>query len=171
MFADIVNNNFKNIFNSAISSLLDIDSLAVPCTIKYVNPKGSFCTNCVFDSLMNRSSNIYNDTGPIYFVNSICPVCNGKGLLFNDITENVVLAVIFDSKYFINWDSKNINVPAGTAQTLCSINLMSKIRNANSVVFNSNLSVYAQNEYIRMGEPTPCGLGDHVFITTLWQKK
>ena len=172
MFENVITSEFKQVFNDAISSILADTALSVPCTIKYGITNPSFCNNCVFDSVSNRSANIYNNTGPISFPEySICPVCNGRGMTDSDARETVYLGVIFDSKYFINWNSKTINIPDGAVQTICKVDLLPKIKNANSIIFDTNLSDYGKYEYIRDGEPNPCGLGDHKFITTMWKKK
>jgi hypothetical protein len=172
MFENIISAEFKQIFNDAITSIIAENALAVPCILRYASNQLSLCNNCVFDSVANRSSNIYNGTGPAYFPEySICPVCNGKGMTETDSTESVHLGVIFDSKYFINWNSKTINIPDGAVQTICKVELLPKIKNANSIIFDTNLSDYGKYEYIRDGEPNPCGLGDHHFITTMWKKK
>ena len=171
MFDNIIDSNFKNIYNSAIDALLAQTALTVPCTLKYASTQ-IFCNNCVFDSVSNRSSNIYNDIGPNYFPTySICPVCNGIGYTNEDSKETLYLAVIFDSKYFLNWNSKTLNIPDGAVQTISKINTIGKIKNANSIVFDTNLSNYSLYEYIRDGEPNPCGLGDHNYIKTMWKKQ
>jgi hypothetical protein len=172
MFEDIISPAFKQTFNDAINSLLQQGALSVPCMLKYGNSNPVFCNNCIFDSVLNKSSNIYNNTGPASFPNySICPICNGDGMVLYDATEVLHLGVIFDSKYFINWNSKTIDIPDGAVQTVCKIEFLPKIKNANSIIFDTNIADYAQYEYIRDGEPNPCGLGGNSFITTTWKKK
>lgn len=172
MFDNLINDQFKQIFDDAISSLLKENALSIPCMIKYGVSNPVLCENCIFDAVSNRSSNVYNNSGPSPFPQySICPVCNGKGMLEYDSTEIVHLGVIFDSKYFINWNSKTINIPDGAVQTICRIELLPKIKNANSIIFDTTLSEYGNYEYIRDGEPNPCGLGRNSFMTTMWKKK
>jgi hypothetical protein len=171
-FENIISSAFKDTFNDAITSLLQEGSLSVPCTIKYGITDPDLCSNCIFDNLSNRSSNIYNGSGPISFSeNSICPVCNGRGLIDSDASETVHLGVIFDSKYFLNWNSKSMQIPDGLVQTICRIELLPKIKNANSIIFNTGISNYGHYHYVRDGEPNPCGLGDHKFIITMWKKQ
>jgi len=171
MFENLLNAEFKNVFNSAIDAILADTALTVPCLFKYSSGQ-IFCNNCIYDSISNRSSNIYNGTGPHFFPSySICPICNSVGYIHADNNETIFLAVIFDSKFFLNWNSKTVNIPDGAVQTISKLGTISKIKNANSVVFNTKISDYALYEYVRDGDPNPCGLGDHNYITTMWKRK
>lgn len=174
-FENIISPEFKKVFNDAIDSLLSQNSLTVPCNLKYIssNKQQNLCNNCIFDSISLLSSNIYNNTGPQPFPdNTICPVCLGAGVLSDNTKEETLyLAVIFDSKYFVNYSSKVVNIPAGTIQTLSKIETIHKLRNANSITFDTDIKNYGNYEYQRVGDPEPCGLGDHHYIATLWQRK
>lgn len=173
-FSGLINSDVKNLFNNAIDSLLENNALTVPCTVKYIsaNKEQNLCNNCFFDSISLLSSNRYNGTGPYPFVeNTICPVCMGKGTLSSNTKEETLyLAVIFDSKYFIN-NSKLIDIPAGSVQTLSNMDTINKIRNTNEIIFNSTINSYNDYTYQRASDPEPCGLGDHRYIITLWTRK
>lgn len=174
-FANIVNQNFKNLFNNAIDALLEDNALTVKCKLIYNSSiiQTSLCNNCIFDSISLLSSNRYNNSGPEPFPEfSICPICLGKGTVNSKNKEEILsLAVIFDSKYFINYSSKTINIPTGSVQTLCKIDLISKIRNANEIVFDTNIQNYGNFIYQRSGDPEPCGLSDNRYIVTMWTRK
>lgn len=172
-FENIISPRLKQTFNDAIDGILSANALTVPCILKYANNAGNtLCNNCLFDSISRASSNTYNGTGPSPFPdNSICPVCVGMGVTRNDHQETVHLAVIFDSKYFLNWSSKTMNIPNGTVQTICGIDLYYKIKNANEVVFNSDIQKLSTVTYRRAGEPEPCGFGSHRYIITMWTNK
>lgn len=170
-FETIISPEFKNIYNQAIDGILSNGSLAVPCTINYGSSNTRLCTNCVYDPISNRSLNKYNQTGLAPFSEGmICPVCNGYGSIDTASTEVVPLAVLFDSKYWLNWNSKAVNVSDGMIQTICNISLLPKIKNAQSITIDKNISNYANYIYNRIGEPEPCGLGDNRYIITMWQK-
>lgn len=164
----------KKLYNDSIDSLLADNGLVVPCTVKYSDiGKDTVCPNCIFDPISRLSSNRYNGTGPINFpTGSICPVCVGEGtIVASSKSEILNLAVIFDSKYFLNWSaSRNIDIPDGTVQTICKISLISKIIQAQSILIDNSLSSYGKYEYSRSGDPQPCGLGDHRYITTIWSR-
>lgn len=174
IFSGLINQDFKDIFNNAIDSLLENNSLSLPCKIIYDNQiNNTYCNNCIFDNISLLSSNIYNGTGPSPFQEGgVCPVCLGLGLSKNtNSSETVYLAFIFDSKYFLNTNSKVVNIPDGTVQSLCSINLLNKIKNASEIVFDNNLANVAHFRYERAGDPEPVGLGENRYIITLWKRK
>lgn len=174
IFSGLINQDFKNIFNNAIDSLLEDNALTLPCKIIYDNQiNNTYCNNCIFDNISLLSSNIYNGTGPSPFQEgSVCPVCLGLGLSKNTkASETVYLAFIFDSRYFLNINSKVINIPDGSVQSLCSINLLQKIKNASEIIFDSNLTNIGHFKYERASDPEPLGLGENRYIITLWKKK
>jgi hypothetical protein len=176
IFSGLISKEFKGIFNDAIDSLLEQDSLSLPCTIVYDNQINNIqCNNCIFDNISLLSSNIYNGSGPSPFQEgSVCPVCMGLGLIKNpgkNNIETIHLAFIFDSKYFLNINNKTVNIPNGTIQSLCNINLLSKLKNASELIFDNNLSNLAHFKYERASDPEPLGLGDNRYIITLWNKK
>ena len=164
----------KKLYAESIDSILSDNGLVVPCTIKYSDiAKDTICPNCIFDPISRLSGHKYNGTGPISFpTGSICPVCKGEGTIQGSgKSETINLAVIFDSKYFLNWEgSRNIDIPAGAVQSICKIDLIGKIIKANSIIIDNNISSYGSYEYVRDGDPKPCGLGDHKYITTLWSR-
>lgn len=170
-FDTIISPEFKALYNQAIDGILSNGALAVPCTINYGSSNRILCTNCIHDPISTRSLNKYNNTGPAPFAEGmICPVCNGEGFRDSASTEVVNLAVLFDSKYWLNWNSKSLNISDGMIQTICNISLLPKIKNAQSIVVDRNVSNYGNYIYSRIGEPELCGLGDNRYIITMWQK-
>lgn len=171
MFNNIITKEFKQLFNSAIDTLLAENALTVPCKLKFESMKRDLCYNCVFDPMANRSANIKKDNAPIDFPDySICPVCNGFGYVDTSKDEIVNLAIIFDSKYWLNWGSKSMNIPEGTVQSLCSISLLPKIRNCKEMIMDTNLAEYGNYNYSRSGDPEPVGLGSNEYIITMWRR-
>jgi len=173
IYSGLINSNFKNIFNQAIDALLEDGALSVPCRLRFSNQTSSkLCNNCVFDTISNLSSNMYNQSGPNPFPDgSICPVCLGVGIYQSTSAETVYLACIFDSKYWLNWSSKSINIPNGMVQTICNISLISKLRNVSDMSIDTNISDYGNYSYERAGDPEPVGLGDNRYIITMWKRK
>ena len=122
IFAGLINDDFKNIFNQAIDALVSQGSLAVPCRLQYSSTDQTYCTNCIYDPVLQKSFNQYNGIGPASFPNgSICPVCVGFGKTIYDAEEIIHMAAIFDSKYWLNWGPKFVNIPNLAVQTLCNI--------------------------------------------------
>jgi hypothetical protein len=170
-FSGLINNSFKQIFNNAIDSLLEKGSLTVDCRLEYDTTKYTICYNCIYDPILDRSSGRYNTiTGNIPFADqSICPVCMGIGKKLGETTEVVNIAVILDSKYWLNWGSISTQIPNLAAQTLCKIDLLPKINNATHMVLLENIN-YDSTKYSKADAPTLMGLGDHNYILTNWTK-
>ena len=169
--ANIISQQFKDLFNTAIDEILSAHGLTVPCKFIYSNSNPELCSNCIFDSINTRSSNIYNGSGPVPFANqTICPVCNGVGLLSGSKEELVNLAVIFDSKYWLNWKYNSIHVTDGMVQTICHSSLLPKIRNAERVQINTNMENYGSYFYTRSSDPELAGFGDSRYIITMWKR-
>lgn len=176
MFNNLITSEFKQLFKEAIDTVLAQNSLSVPCLIRYDSETTSqqLCNNCKFDPITLLSSNIYNGTGPISFLEGqICPVCLGSGYKI-DVSgsqETIHLGVIFDSKYWLNWSSKTVNLTDGMVQTICSSEYINKIRNAKEIVIDSNLDKYGNYTYERAGDPNPCGFGNNDYIITMWKRQ
>jgi hypothetical protein len=166
---NIISPSFKNLFNFAIDSLLQENALTVLCELKFNNSITQLCDNCFYDNLSKCSSGKYNNTGPYPFPNgSICPVCVGIGQVQNNNkTENLYLAVIFDSKYFVNVSNKVVNIPDSSIQTICSSKKLNLIRNCNELT----ISEYPTKKYERFSDPMLCGLGNLDYIITFWKFK
>lgn len=171
IFSGLLDNTFKNTFNQAIDAIIEEGGLSVPCILKYNTTNTSYCNNCIFDPILQKSFNKYNNTGPISFPDgSICPVCVGAGKVSYDSEETLYMAAIFDSKYWLNWGPKFVNIPNLAVQTLCNISFLPKIQNATHIIINSNIANYGNNIYSKAGDPTPMGLSDHRYILTNWTK-
>lgn len=171
MFDKVITPEFKKIFKDSIDTILAQGGLTVSCTIEYENTLRDLCYNCEFDPINQRSANVPKSTAVVNFPHqSICPVCNGFGYVDTAKDEKVNLAVIFDHKYFLNWGSNAINVPEGTIQTICSISLLPKIKEAKNLIVDSTLANYGNYHYVRAGDPEPAGLGNNDYIVTLWNK-
>lgn len=166
---NIISNEFKNLFNLAIDSLIQENSLSSLCTLRFNNSITNLCNNCIYDPVLNLSSNMYNGTGPSPFPDqSICPVCMGLGhKQYNNNEYSVWLAVIFDSKNFINISNRTVNIPDNSVQTICKISELNRIKNCNELIINN----IPYNIYERISDPTPCGLGNQDYIVTMWKKK
>jgi hypothetical protein len=174
IFNTIFTKDLKNLYNDAIDSILADNGLTVPCRLVYSGSKNTtYCNNCVFDPISKLSNNIYNNTGPVPFAeNTICPVCMGMGMKTSDSSEILYLAVIFDSKYFMNTTSSSVvNIVDGMVQTICQSSLLPKIRNADEIVIDTNIEKYGGYTYQRAGDPSPAGFGDHRYIMTMWKRK
>lgn len=168
--SNLISSEFKALFNSTIDQVLAENTLAIPCVLSYESNKNSqLCNNCFYDPLTKASSYRYNGTGPISFLDGqTCPVCSGFGMVRGSTTETLHLGVILDSKYFLNWDAKNYNIPEGAAQTICSNSLISKLKSASNMEITVNNVLY---NYQRAGDPMPIGFGSMDYIITNWTRQ
>ena len=97
-FSGIIDNNFKTVFNNAISAMLDDDALTIGCTLSYGVTRYDDCPNCVYDPIGRKSSNRFQDGGPVPFpYGGVCPLCNAAGRKGVETTEDINVAVIFAS--------------------------------------------------------------------------
>jgi len=161
----IINQDLKNMYKNTIDEILSVHGLTNQCVLSFNNGSADYCNNCIFDSISKVSANIYNNIGPQQFPDfTICPVCMGLGVMqTNKKTKIVTMAVIFDSKYFINFDKKVVNIPDGMIQTISTKNYIIDIRNSSAISIN-NIS------YERVGDVTFAGLGDLEYIFTTWKR-
>lgn len=166
----LITPELKNLYKTMIDSLLAENALSLPCTLIYENSGKDECPNCEIDPMSGRSSNAYKSGGPIQFLNGqICPVCNGDGYTFDSKEENINLLVLFQYKYWINFNS-NINSPDGMIQTICGTDLLPKVKAANRLIVDTNLTGLTRNYFVRFSDPEPAGLGDTGYIFTFWKK-
>ncbi len=165
----MIDTSFKNLFKNHITALIGENGLGSNCTLKFNNSTTELCNNCIYDSLSKASSNMYNNTGPSAFADgTMCPVCMGIGSVQNnETTYSLNMAVIFDSKYFLNISNRVVNLPNNTIQTICEIKELNYINNCYELIIDS----VPTQSYERYEDPNPCGLGDQNYIITTWRKK
>jgi hypothetical protein len=171
MFNNLITPEFKKLFRDSIDTIIAQNSLSVACTLKYENTQRELCYNCEFDPALQKSSNIPKADAPINFARyTTCPICNGFGYVDKSKDETVYLAVIFDSKYWLNWDSKSMRIPDGMVQSLSKIDLLPKIKNCSEMIMDTDLSSYENYSYRLAGDPQPVGLGSNDYIISMWQR-
>jgi hypothetical protein len=154
----------KNLYKTQIDMILAQTGLTISCQLDYGVSKKDLCPNCLFDSNTNKSANKYKPGGPILFdIGRTCPYCNGIGFYGeNNRQEEVYLAVIWDSKSWINFPT-NIQSNAGFIQTICKSDLFGKLESANNLIINGDA-------YQLEAKPIYAGLGDDRYIISTWKK-
>jgi hypothetical protein len=171
IFTGIISAEFKGIFNNAIDALLEDTALTIPCTLIFENTKLNDCPNCIYDPITRRSSSLYEAGGPIPFVDGqICPYCNGVGSLSFSSEETVYLGII--KPVFFGMDKlslEDVNFVDGMIQSLCSIDLYAKLKNASVIIVDNNLLNLTNSKYIRYRDPIPVGFGNNSYIITTWK--
>jgi hypothetical protein len=134
------------------------------CLLDYGISKKNICPNCIFDSNTNKSSNQYKPGGPIAFdFGRLCPYCNGIGYYGeNNRQEEIHLAVLWDSKTWINFTTK-VQSTSLFIQTICSSDLVGKLESANTLRVNGDA-------YQLDGKANYVGLGNDRYIICTWKK-
>jgi hypothetical protein len=168
-FSGIISSDFKQLFTNAISALLYDDSLTWPCTLHFGATRYEDCANCVYDPIGQKSSNRFQDGGPLPFpFGHICPMCNGAGKRAKETTETLNLMVIFDHEEFINVGT--VNNPEGMIQTITFGSNTPTLKRAKEIQVATDVGSYGRHRYERATEPQPCGLGNSEFVECLWRK-
>ena len=54
-------------------------------------------------------------------------------------------------------------------QTLSSIDLYSKLKNASHIIIDTNLTSIANSKFVRHKDPVPVGYGNNSFAITTWK--
>lgn len=154
----------SQIYSQQIDSLLSPEGLTIKCTLDYGVSKKNICPNCIFDSNTNKSANQYKPGGPTPFdFGRLCPYCNGIGYYGeNNRQEEIHLAVLWDSKSWINFPTK-IQSASGYIQTISGSNVLSKLESANSLFINGDA-------YQLDGKSNYVGLGNDDYIICTWKK-
>lgn len=162
----VINQNLKDIYKLGINDILSTHGLTNPCTVYFIGSY-NYCSNCLFDKSSNLSSNVYNGTGPSPFSDyTMCPVCAGTGkMLLSDITKKMHLAVILDSKYFVNLPTKLINITDINLQTICSKNYWQDLQSCSYLVVDADPS----KKYEKIDNGNLSGLGDLDYIIMNWR--
>lgn len=163
----IINQDLKNIYKTFIDEIISSHGLTNQCSLYYDN-KSDYCSNCIFDKSTEMSSNVYNTTGPSPFDDyTMCPVCMGSGKVYLEgPIKQLYVAVIFDSKYFLNIKNKLVNIPEGTIQIICSKAHSQDLKSCSYLVFDNYLEV----KYERIDDINLSGLGDLEYIFMNWRR-
>tara|TARA_R110000824_G_scaffold130213_6_gene291986 strand:- start:595 stop:1122 length:528 start_codon:yes stop_codon:yes gene_type:complete len=169
-FSGIIDSSFKSIFNDAISAILEDDALTIACTLEYGITKYESCVNCLYDPIGQKSSNRFQNGGPVPFpFGGICPLCNGNGKRPITSSENVKLAVIFEPKQFLEI-STPVNTADGYIQTLAKKAMTARLQRAKEIIVATDVSGFFSHRYQRMSEPLPIGLGNNEFVLCTWRR-
>ena len=169
-FSGIIDDSFKSVFNNAISAILEDDALTISCTLEYGITKYENCANCLYDPIGQKSSNRFQNGGPVPFpFGGICPLCNGNGKKPVTASENVNLAVIFEPRQFLEIEAP-VNTADGYIQTLAKKDLTPKLQRAKEIIVATDVSGFFTHRYQRISEPLPIWLGNNEFILCTWRR-
>ena len=164
-FAGFINAEFKQCFNDAIDAVLE--TVNRPCKIYYPTIEYTTCTNCTGSNLGNRGPNPFinggNHTGN-------CPVCSGEKKIPVENSEEIDISIIWDYKKFKSLASA-VQAADGEVQTVSNIDIVKKLKNADYIIFNTDIDSGNSHKFRRDGEPTPIGLGADRYILVDWKRQ
>lgn len=167
---EIITAELKALYNSYIDELFRQGALSLPCKLLYEGSKFTECSNCYIDPVSHKSSNKYKSGGPLVFADGqICPYCRGLGGLYAESSDTLYLLVLFDYKYWVNFNSK-IHSPDGLVQTISKLEDYPKIKSCNKIIIDTNIQNYTESYYQRNSEPEPAGFGNSSYFFTYWKK-
>jgi len=158
----------KALHREGINMLLEEDGCcSVPCRVIYEGTKFTTCSNCIFDVIGGKSSNRYKTGGPVQFWQGTCPVCNGVGKISVTETDTIYALPIWNSKDWILSNPK-INVANIMVQTMSKINTYPQLKRTSAIVIDTAIELYGVPEFVRIGDPSPLGLGESSYVITSW---
>lgn len=163
----IPNGIFKQYYE-VVDELLENSATSFSCRIYYI-PTISECTNCVFS--YGTASNVYKAGGPVPFSFGICPVCNGKGTLEIDQTEDIRLRIheYTASRQSQNYKllNKNIQNPEGVFEIRGKKEDIPKLLKSQKILITSNDTRFSNLFYKLISEPMPHGFGYQYFYALI----
>jgi len=167
---NIITPELKALYKTFIDELLRTNSLSLPCKLIYEGSAFTECVNCNLDPISHKSANTYKSGGPIIFIDGqICPYCRGLGGTYAEAYDTTDFLVLFDYKYWINFNSK-LHSPDGLVQTISKFTDYQKVRSCNKIIIDTSIQNYTESYYQRNSEPEPCGFGESSYIFTYWKK-
>lgn len=167
---NIISNDLKNLYKTFIDELLRNSSLSLPCKLIYEGSSFTPCSNCEFDTLTKKSSNMYKTNGPLPFADGqICPYCRGLGGTYTESYDTKDLLVLFDYKYWVNFNSK-VHSPDGLVQTISKLADYPKLKHCHKIIIDTDIQNYTESYYQRNSEPQPAGFGESSYFFTYWKK-
>lgn len=171
-FAGVITAQLHWTYTNAIDALLQDCSLVTPCRFVFAGAQLVECPNCV--------GTLYKPNGPFPFPKGkICPACQGRQIPVEE-NEDVSLMLIYDSRKWLILNKRieyaaSTNVPLAATpnmfmETMCRIELYPKIKACKHLIADTCNENYSINQYNRVGEPKPLGLGKMEYIITAWRR-
>jgi hypothetical protein len=155
MNINIKSRQLAKLYNDRIGWLMKYENFGRKCKFIYP-PIKTECPNCLLNA-SQMSAGIYKPGGPEPFEETTCPVCLGKGIFEESVTEEDTLIVLFDHKSW--FEPGNVAKLPDTSVMVIGDRLKSwnKVKKCNRVILN--LDVYGETAPYRLyGEMYPTGL-------------
>ena len=141
-------------------------NFGVNCKVVYP-PKKIACSNCVLDTIGQKSSNRYRHGGPAPFNFGVCPLCGGGGYKEEEHFDSIKLRVYYTPKEWVNVGVA-INVPAGSIQIIGFLTDFLKVNKSIEIEVNSDMAGYIKWRFCKQGGVYPWGFKqDRYFVCFL----
>lgn len=161
--------NLQKLYNKQMDLVLSQTGLTTKCQLNFGITNKNVCPNCIFDNNLKKSANKYKNGGPIAFnLGQLCPYCNGVGTYGETNTKTIYLAIISDSKKWINAPI-NIAIPDGSIQSICSNEYFDDFKQCQNLTVLYYGSSRKNPQYTLYSEPNHIGLGDNNYISAIWK--
>lgn len=162
--------SIKGIAQQAITDL--ISQLGKDCTLIWP-PRATPCPDCLPDLIGKKSSNRWRTGGPVWFPDgSICPMCQGKGQLFEEKTKTIKMLCAWSPKDFFLKVPFNIQVPDNQIQTKGFIADMPDVLQARRMRVESAVQPYIHYEFDLKTEPIdPGNIVQGKFWIARWERR
>ncbi len=162
-----------------------IDSLMAPteegglgkhCSLIF-EPRKTRCPNCFWDSQNARSANRPKGGGPQPFpAGGLCPVCNGKGTLDTEVTEDIVLLLNWNPRTWapmpgVSPSNANLELPGGMFQAKGYLSRLPHVLKSRKILVESQAAAYIRYVYVLDGEPIDAGsIIQGRYFLSLWKR-
>lgn len=171
----ILDADTKDVIQGVLDSFLVNNAqggLGKTCLVVYP-PKKVRCDNCVYDAQNNRSSNRPRHGAPVPFAaGSTCPLCNGRGLKEEEVTEEMTLKCNWEAKKFARpVPGIELRVPYSVVETKGFLKDLPKLLKASYIVVNLPLAPFLRQKFRLLGQP---GDGGNIiqgrYFTAAWEQ-
>lgn len=145
-----------------------IDQLGKVCRL-YFPPIFVECTNCNFDPIGNKSSNVYKHGGPMPFHAMDCPMCNGQGKKPSENYVDITMTANVTAKPFSM--AANVRYPDGLVETRGYIASLPQVLRCDYMICATLIEPYRRYRYKLYGEPIdPFSIVPGKYFVALWQR-
>ena len=160
----------KGIAQQAISDL--ISQLGKDCKLIWP-PRAKPCQNCLPDPIGKKSSNRWRTGGPVWFPDgSVCPVCNGVGQLFEEVSKTITMLCAWSPKDWFVKVPFNIQVPDNEIQTKGFIADLPSVLQARRMRLEASVQPLIHYEFDLQGEPIdPGNIVQAKFFVARWRRR
>lgn len=130
-----------------------IDDWGKDCTLLFP-PARQDCPNCWYDSVHQRSSNLYQPGGPVPFEpGMVCPYCEGVGWREEQVSQSVRLRIAWSPAEFFRKFPPMMILPEGAIQSKGYLTDLPRVLQSRRLLVETSISPVIQAIYELWTEP------------------